>query len=692
MIASLFIALALAAADRTPPVIIAAEVAIEYTANGGPATVEVVGGRYSEPCLKELTVEYQSTYPRYGDGDVLWQYRTASVGTRRVKTSAPYQRPSFTIGRAYHSDRLVVVLKALDVTGNWSLPDTLFNGAIDMPIGPAAPVYAPTTGLSAFQSGGMTPATGSLDEWAETEVAILPASVLYGHATIGDEYTGWARQVRAVPGSHNVAVLGFIGCGNLWENRDLPMALRCYRHFISLFGQDSEMLARDVGGVPVTVDQVAGIEPVGSRLVNILHAPARREYARFLVNEWNHSESRVASSGFLFDVFEYTSETALDYGGVSTYAADHIDRDRDGVPLARDLDEQRATRKARLDLLELLRAEAGVESFLLGANSVSARSDADAMRRLDAVLVECMQCPGGCGNGLDSLPWHNAYGPGFVQRQFGPDNLLAAAHDVPSPPTFSSSWGNLAASMRQAVGPFILPEAQSVANDAAPADPTILEAFSLLFGHVYPVYIRDNDPWRRQWSHPARLGLADLHDLGEPTGHAVDFWIGDTWNIGREYDHGDVVVQLPARQAFDCGQDGLEYRVTVNGRERRVSEHFVPQIHQPTKGVALVDSCGLALADAAPLQVVMRLVELGVTSWGCESAGLVRATWSPPTTGSPVVRYVIELEIAGDWPDTTVLIPLPTWAGRLRQRVGGVDAEVRQGPWSEWGDWYEVED
>lgn len=73
------------------------------------------------------------------------------------------------------------------------------------------------------------------------------------------------------------------------------------------------------------------------------------------------------------------------------------------------------------------------------------------------------------------------------------------------------------------------------------------------------------------------------------------------------------------------------------------------------------------------------------------------ASWSPPTTGSPVVYYVLQLfETEGlmvwsiNVADTTTVVaeqiiePLI----RYRARVAGVDQHDRQGPWSLWSNDY----
>lgn len=113
----------------------------------------------------------------------------------------------------------------------------------------------------------------------------------------------------------------------------------------------------------------------------------------------------------------------------------------------------------------------------------------------------------------------------------------------------------------------------------------------------------------------------------------------------------------------------------------------------PAFGLAVPDStgCPLALADASPLQVCMRLAQLGVVRWGCEETSVVTATWSPPTEGSPVMYYLIEIEMRGAWPDTTVRIPVPDWADWVRGRTAGVDMQGRIGPWPDWNEWFHVE-
>ena len=67
----------------------------------------------------------------------------------------------------------------------------------------------------------------------------------------------------------------------------------------------------------------------------------------------------------------------------------------------------------------------------------------------------------------------------------------------------------------------------------------------------------------------------------------------------------------------------------------------------------------------------------------------VTASWDPPTTGSPVVHYVLQLSVDGGQTygtvatveDTSVQLELEIGQTYIA-RVAGVDSQDRQGPWS----------
>lgn len=74
----------------------------------------------------------------------------------------------------------------------------------------------------------------------------------------------------------------------------------------------------------------------------------------------------------------------------------------------------------------------------------------------------------------------------------------------------------------------------------------------------------------------------------------------------------------------------------------------------------------------------------------------VTCSWTPPTEGSPVVTYVLEISENGgpfvqvattEAPQTSVTLTLESWTTYVA-RVAAIDAQDRQGPWSEPSDPY----
>jgi hypothetical protein len=72
----------------------------------------------------------------------------------------------------------------------------------------------------------------------------------------------------------------------------------------------------------------------------------------------------------------------------------------------------------------------------------------------------------------------------------------------------------------------------------------------------------------------------------------------------------------------------------------------------------------------------------------------VTATWTAPTTGSPVEYYVVEVYEGGELAftaqpaDTFVVFNEFVMLKEYTARVAGVDALGRQGPWSDWSEPY----
>jgi hypothetical protein len=96
----------------------------------------------------------------------------------------------------------------------------------------------------------------------------------------------------------------------------------------------------------------------------------------------------------------------------------------------------------------------------------------------------------------------------------------------------------------------------------------------------------------------------------------------------------------------------------------------------------------------AVIAAVAALALFGALPAAAQTIVQVTASWTPPTEGSPVDHYVLQLSIDGG-PFTTVgsvtgtSYTLDLAVGQSYvARVAGIDAEDRQGPWSEASDAY----
>ncbi len=94
-----------------------------------------------------------------------------------------------------------------------------------------------------------------------------------------------------------------------------------------------------------------------------------------------------------------------------------------------------------------------------------------------------------------------------------------------------------------------------------------------------------------------------------------------------------------------------------------------------------------------PLLVAIAVVmSYGITSWGQPDTPHVRFHWTAPTTGSPVILYIGQIEIDGNVAfvdsimNTYYDFTYPPGPFAMRMRVAGEDSLERVGPWSEWSD------
>lgn len=89
------------------------------------------------------------------------------------------------------------------------------------------------------------------------------------------------------------------------------------------------------------------------------------------------------------------------------------------------------------------------------------------------------------------------------------------------------------------------------------------------------------------------------------------------------------------------------------------------------------------------LKLLVAILILGVMTIAGAAAGKdVRATWTPPTEGSPAVGYELEVYTNGDMafsvqiPDTTYLLTGIEMFTVYTARVRAFDAQDRFGPWT----------
>jgi hypothetical protein len=674
------------AQDVVPPVVTQAQADLFMTTNGNPLTVRV-SATANEPSIFEVTCTYASSYPLYHDEpDPHWVYKTAAVGEHQgVSASLSYSVSNLQVAvgpRTYHSDTLAVHVVAIDAAGNRSDPLTALQTTIEMPLGAVPQPQGDHYGFTAIHLGGSRPGSGTISEWAEADVIICsPQHLLGTHGSDASSFHHWVHQVRELPGSRNVAVIGFAGGMALWNNHEIPVARRAYQLFDNIYrdakanaSPDTNVLGHLVDGSLAVVYQ-RNVE-VGSRLVNITYPAARDTLAWFFVNEWNHYDNRLANVGLMFDVWEYVSEYAIVYQGQTVFSGYYLDRDLDGVPMRDDLEEQVAVRDGRIAFIQDLRRRlhesaedpAVGRHFLIGGNSVAARSDATMAALLDHLFIEDYQCPRGCGTGLGLHPFHHALDPTYVRSEF-PSYSLLHPDVVPYPPDFTSDWVNLAAAMRDSAGgPFITLESRGTCGGEM-MDPVFNDVYSLLVDDVYPIWTGQHPPLIRIFRSPSQDGLADLRALGRATGSFTATPVNDgglLWQ--RPYQYGEVEIVIAEEDGFDCDRgDRFEYRVTLNGTPARLSPNWGP----PTvEGFFVTGWDSAGSGGAVRLHLIALASEPSVWERSGRSA---EGAWSEPEA-----TQERGLELAEAW--NTGFLPE---SGDIRVRVRARDEAGQRSGWSE---------
>ena len=681
------------AQDTTPPTITSAVAAIDLTRNGDPLTV-TVDAAADEPARFEVTCTYTSSYLPFVEPPLAyWHYKTQAVGDH-VETSQP---PTMSVTdlevvvgpRVYHSDTLTVSVVAIDAAGNRSAPVVVHDAAIEMPFTVPLPIqpgdhYAVTT----HWSGSTKPSDynkASLADWAQPDLILCTTGFLFEGPQTDPGWDHWVERLRAEPGANNVAVIGFSGLSTV-NNPSYPVQQRMFAFLWSVHDEvDDNVLVHVTDGTIAAI----GDGRSGRILANVFSQTARDTLAWFFAQEWNHSENREPRVGFMFDVYEIWT----DYPVNDEYAGWLIDRDRDGIPLLDDPDELEGTRSGRVEFLQTLRNHIAATSsdpnvgqyFLIGANTVSGRSDALMLAELDFVMLEDLQCPPGAGTEFiiydgdgcygehaRRLPFHGAAAEHFT-REYCPgiyyENHLITSGAVPQPSDLSQAWEDLPSRMRHdAGGPFLVPESRgSVSGE--PIHPGHLEVFSLLFDHFYPIWHRQDDSWDRQYWHPSEEGLFDLHDLGPAISPLIRETMPDDilyWR--RQYASGSVEIIIADTTVFDCAAGDLfDYRVTVSGETRRQSPGWGPPEFD-TFFVADWDTGGAESTVRVDLTAIASEPVRWQRSYRVGASG----PWSDPDDTSGRTEI-----LAGFWNTS-----LPAMSGSLWVRLQGVDQTGRTTGWA----------
>ena len=116
---------------------------------------------------------------------------------------------------------------------------------------------------------------------------------------------------------------------------------------------------------------------------------------------------------------------------------------------------------------------------------------------------------------------------------------------------------------------------------------------------------------------------------------------------------------------------------------------------------AYPQDCPPSVEEATDSHLRHEIAVRGWDSWGCWTTTRVRATWTAPIAGTPVVYYILRVHGWGYLLDmqntykyvygTTLDTMWPAWTDSFQADVCGVDDQGRQGYWSEVSDIYVVE-
>jgi hypothetical protein len=606
--------------------------------NGGPIVVTATADA-DETCNWSVDVVYTSQLREVISPQTTWvAWRKAANGLHRVTQSSASSISGVgpLVGpRAYHSDHISVTITAVSTSDGESTSLEIYNGYLDYPI-PAAPADIPGDGykVASTYSGGYLP-TGRTDiagdpvtiaDYGSSHLLKVTPTWFWEDSELDPAWNHWVHEARTSPG----AVLGpVIGFSNLLYRdfgvfQDHETQRRAYHYLWHLEDTIGNAIARDwQGNIPTRYGESASIVP------NFLNDAVMDSMAAWHAREWNWSENRLYRMGIMWDVYEHTADQPVDgvqydnigAGKQTGIAAIYVmDFDRDGVAWKFDADESYAIAAARISFLDAYRdALVAIDTvwgnqFIIGANTVSGRADADMLQRLDFVFMEDVQVPNDIGTGYYSydgvdcytgvtyMPYHRMFDSTWLMQfcsGYWNETQWLADDNLPNPANLSSSVLTFPAQMRTAAGgPYVYWEtggrdydpdgAGPIPSQVTSVHPRYSEAMSLLADGVYPAWLQDGRAGeRRAWNHPASEGFADLSGIGTATGPTTQEECpadADYLYWHRTFTNGLAEVLILKEALFDdqadrtdavadtTEVDQFEYRVTVGGSVLRISD------------------------------------------------------------------------------------------------------------------------
>lgn len=686
--------------------------------NGDPMDVTVLATA-SEPCTFEITVIYASSYNylghdySYNDTEpgapntTYYDWKTAANGSHvhetKTLTNDLGAGQAIEIGpRVYHTDTWYARVRCKNADGVWSQPTLTTVSEIDMPFDEPAATWDDGYGEVIVHIGSMYPTQyglGSIAQFAEGAGIWWSGEFNYEgpYTPQGEDHI--VDRIRAVSGSNNKWVVSFTNTQPKLDNT-YPVKSRIYYGLMAqaeISGQEN-WIVRDKYGTKVSSDAGGS-----SCLLNFYEFDAVDWYVDQLIIEWNHCENREPDVGFCFDVYELTGGFPCadpdDGDGIPNDSFLTVaDCDGDGIVFEQDSAEQAQHILGRIRFMTRYRSEVAASDaetdvgdyFILGGNSVSAKSYEPLLETMDFVMHEHIALPANLstqfiiynGNWWDESDneleiWKYALSTDY-SREIPDAHYLMTPYlesiDYPQD-GMVQAFEYLGDYMHQTGRPPIhMLESQSGhthkinhdCDDGTTAEiayplhvhPEALEVVSLLVDDHYFVSIKyDATSWPRQpWS-MTRDGYDDMNPIGTPTeamqrdgngyysrtytnGYVEVFIDEVTWDgLGTRTICGEETDDPGEETYFTSWPSQPEWQVTVGGSVIRESPNWVAPVAGKTLNVVtLLDDA----VENSTQRLSVSVVEAGTWWWrwrgvagAASDPSIACESWvGPPTYGS----------------------------------------------------------